>query len=187
MKPNNIMELLINIDIQDYPYQVQTSVAKRAEYYVKDTDLPAYILKGINKGIYKYIKYGKKEVVADTLFGTKLLRNGKVAGKPTYKKINGQDLHTLNMQAYFRSKIINTIKDYVLPCIIEQSKDVTITEFPIGISLIFFTPRKEICDLDNHKLFYEKCIIDLLTPVRKTWELILMVLKKLLNIPKLLI
>lgn len=124
-------------------------------------------MKGLNVGQFIFVKKGKKRVVADSLFKQPLIKNSQTANKPVYKKINGQDLHTLTMNDYTRSNIINTLKDYFIPILTEQTKHIQIKDYPIAIVINFLTPRKEISDLDNHALFYEKCILDVLQPVRK--------------------
>ena len=166
------MELLIRFKIPDYPRKYKAGKSERPRYYEQDKDLPKNIVKGLANNSLYFIKHKDKMVVADTLYNIPLIKNLKTVGKAVYKTINGNDLHSLTMPDYVRSNIINTIKDYVIPIINEQRTGIMIgyNNYPIAVKFVYVLPRNEICDLDNHKLFYEKCILDLLQPIRKNIE-----------------
>ena len=162
------MELLIRFKIPNYPRKYKAGNKERPRFYEQDKDLPNVITKGISEGKIHFIPFQNKMVAAYTMDNIPLIKNAKTVGKAVYKTINGNELHSLNMPDYVRSNIINTIKDYVIPIINGHSFWTLVKQdYPIAVKFVYVVPRNEISDLDNHKLFYEKCILDLLQPVRK--------------------
>ena len=161
------MRNLARIEIDNYPFEVVVSQSRRATYYKLNEELPLNIQTKLMKGIYSYESTSKGDIVVDEQ-GKPLVKNTNKVGKPVTKAINGQRLHDLRMKPYERSRVLKTIKDYCMPIIknrVEELKlDISIGNYPITVSMIFFTPRESIGDLDNHKAFYEKAIIDILKP-----------------------
>lgn len=160
------MKIIKCFKINNYPYNVVVSNKVRPIYYKETDKIPIYIQHRIIKGLYSWKKKGSQRLLYDNLSNKFLIKNEESANKPKLKKINGQQLHTLQLKDYERSNIINTIKDYVIPILQKQSKGEQVLYYPISIQFVYITPRDILDDLDNHKLFYEKVILDCLQPYR---------------------
>ncbi len=163
------MRTLAKLVIDYYPYSVVMSNKRRPKYF-KEEDV-------LNKETGRYpnmeyhLRLGNFKIVNGFILneeGNKIIKNGNQLGQPVVKSINGQRLHDLRMQPHERSKIMTTIRNFILPIIKNQTKELKAlvsADFPIKIIMVYFTPANMIGDLDNYKSFYEKVVLDLL---RKT-------------------
>ncbi len=174
------MKLLHSIAIPDYPIVYNQSNKQRATYYkCKIEDLSSY-LKNIPKkygsSAYRMIAENSFYYLFDTTTNTKVIKNKLKVGTPRIKPIMGQDLFNLQAQAHNHTKIINVIKIWFLSHwdiedywdVVKQSnKDYG--SKPYSFRFIYRSPNP--IDTDNHRIYYEKAIIDSLkifTYSRKT-------------------
>lgn len=89
--------------------------------------------------------------------GEKVITNKAFAGKPRYKSISGQDLWTLSLNRGVKGKISSELKHFYY----EYFRDLKpITQYPIGISLMYYGKMEQKPDLDNLNMFHLKCILD---------------------------
>jgi hypothetical protein len=146
--------LIYKIEIPDYIEFVQLSKKRRPIYYKKGTKIPK---KYLNNSKYKYNSLG---FLIDEN-NEKILKNIRAAGTPKFKKIRGNDLWS-GIDHNLRSKIANEIKSFLYPYI-KPFKKLTKEAYPIGVAMEFRKPiGRGDWDLDNHALFYKKCLLDVL-------------------------
>ncbi len=163
------MELLATVTIPQYIRVIKTADKRLATRYKKGEKIPK---KYTDKLGIDY-DFDSKGILINIDTKEKVVKNSKSAGTPRYKIINGQDLHTLTLADYERSKIIKAIKEQMIP---EVNKLQPITKFPIRILcelhdtyfdqihlLTSGRVREEInWDIDNRGLFYCKTFPDVL-------------------------
>lgn len=92
--------------------------------------------------------------------GDKVVSNPRSAGKPRYKKINGQDLWS-GINHNLRSKIAKELKIFFYEHFRNKKIKIKKKDYPLSIAIIFYGPLGEF-DLDNHSSWYRKCIQDAL-------------------------
>lgn len=164
-------ELIAVVEIPKYIRKVQVSAARRATYYLKGEKLA---LKYKNKiGIdYQWCSFPDGKIYLCNAKKEKVIKNPDSAGLPKYKIINGQDLHTLTLQDYERSKIITAIKEQMIPAV---TKLEPITQYPLLIEMELWDTFEDMellstkgrvkdvdWDIDNRSLFYCKTFPDVL-------------------------
>lgn len=164
------MELLATVTINNYIRSVEVSKARRATYYKKGEKLPTKYSTKIGVD-YQWVQFTDGIYLCDSL-DVPIIKNSKSVGTPKVKRINGQDLHTLTLTDYDRSKIIRAIKAQMIP---EVDKLDPITKFPIRILCELHdtymdmeylkldgNPKEIDWDCDNRGLFYCKTFPDVL-------------------------
>lgn len=93
--------------------------------------------------------------------GERVVSNTRSVGKPRMRKINGQDLWS-GIDHHMRNKLAKSIKIYFYEIFREKGLEKFNKEdYPLSINLTFYGPLSEF-DLDNHSLWYRKCIQDAL-------------------------
>lgn len=161
-------ELIAEVTIKEYIRNVVTSNARKETYYKRGEKIPKKWTG--SQFIFIKPKNRKYEVLCDVSEGMDnikpIVKNPRVAGQPKYKMINMQDLHTLTMQDYERSKIIRAIKAQMIP---EVSKLEPINIYPLIIECDIydtvtdsFIPSDQDWDIDNRVGFYNKVFQDVL-------------------------
>lgn len=169
------MNLICEVTINNYVRKIEVSKSRKETYYKKSEEktLPKKYQIGILNGEYKFINIIKKGFLLVNKEGDLIIKNKKTAGTPKYKRINGQDLHTLTLQPYERSKIIKAIKEQMIP---EVNKLEPIKLFPIRILCEIHNTFHDAelikvngdvkenvdWDVDNHSIFYTKVFSDVL-------------------------
>jgi len=166
-------ELLGTVTIHKYIRHVVTTMRRGAKYYEKGEKIPLKYESRIGKDLHwVVIKDGGKPLLVDEE-EEPIVKNPNVAGKPKLLVINGQDLHTLRMKDYDRSKVIKAIKAQMIP---EVEKLETIISFPIRILCELHDTYMDYeylkkngepaiidWDIDNRGLFYVKTFPDVLS------------------------
>lgn len=159
-------ELLATVIIPQYIRKVEISKAIREKYY-KESDMkyiPNRILDKI--GIdYQWLNYDGEFIVCDSN-KKPVVANEKAAGQPKYLLIDGQQLHTLTLKDYQRSKIIKAIKEQMIP---EVAKLEPINKYPLRIIIELHDTfideeygKDTGWDVDNRGLHYCKVFPDVL-------------------------
>lgn len=165
------MELLATVEIPNYVRFVTTTESRRATYYEKGKKkVPDKWLKQVGVNC-EWLVIKGKTLLCDAE-GKPIVSNPKAVGTPKGVVICGNDLHSLTMQDYTRSKIIKAIKADMIPHV---EKLDPITKFPIRIlfelhdtfmDYMYVTkegnPIETGWDLDNRALFYAKVFPDVL-------------------------
>lgn len=162
--------LIATITIPQYIRKVVTSNERRATYYQEGEKIPKKYQEGLIKGknFWTYHKT-KKKVLLTNPDGSLVIKNPRTAGQPKYKLITGNDLHSLRMQDYERSKIIKAIKAQMIPEI-AKLEPINQIHFPIRILMEVHNTVEDTdgnsgtnWDVDNHALFYAKVFPDVLS------------------------
>lgn len=161
-------KLIFEVTVLLYTRKVQTTKTRRATYYNEGDKLPKKYQDGLEKKEYlwMFIKERKGIVLVDS-GGDPVIKNSKSVGSPRYKSIKGNDLHTLRMKDYERSKIIKAIKEDFKKAT-EHLKEIEPVLFPIRLTCEVHHPivdpetRGQEWDLDNHALWYMKVFPDVL-------------------------
>lgn len=158
------MKLLAEITIPDFITKVKTSEARRAKYYTIGSKIPKKYSNFIGKK-YEFRNFKTGSTIVSYLVnkktGERLVSNPKVAGKPKYVQIKGNDFYSGFSNPAIRSNIIHKIKDSMEPYFrkVMPFKD---EEYPLYIEFIYHDVRYQSQDLDNKRYAYEKCTLDLL-------------------------
>lgn len=162
-------ELIATVIIPKYIRKVQVSKERRASYYFKGEKLPTKYESKLAID-YQWIKF--EDLTKPVLCNAKkelMIKNPDSVGLPKYKLINGQDLHTLRMKDYERSKIIKAIKEQMIP---EIEKLDIIEVKPIRILCEIWDTVEDIeinsgnklsWDLDNRIAIHNKVFQDVLS------------------------
>lgn len=164
-------ELIAVVEIPKYIRKVQVSGNRRATYYKQGEKLPIKYESRLGLD-YQWVKFKGGKILLCNAECEPVVKNPNSVGTPKYKIINGQDLHTLTLQDYERSKIITAIKKQMIP---EVAKLQPITEYPILIEAELYDTIEDQelvstkgkvkdvrWDCDNRVAFYCKCFPDVL-------------------------
>lgn len=170
------MKLLATVEIPQYIRKVQTSKARRKTYYKKGEKLPKGLQSKLDSKEYSwmFIKDKKDYYLVDD-GGDLIIKNKRSAGTPKFKVIKGNDLHALTLTDYDRSKIVQAIKDQMIPEV-EKLEPLTEVNYPIRILCEVHHPindpltKGQSWDVDNHALFYMKTFPDVLCGCPKIVE-----------------
>lgn len=162
-------DLIAEVTIPQYIRRIETAKARRATYYFEGEKLPKKYQKGLDEGTihWMFIKERKGIVLVDA-GGDPIIKNPRTAGTPSYKVIKGNDLHTLTMRDYERSKIVKAIKDQMIPEV-EKLEPFPAIYFPIRLICEIHHPiddplvKSQNWDIDNHALWYCKVFPDVLS------------------------
>lgn len=161
-------ELIATIEIPQYIRRVQTAAARRATYYKQGEKLSKKLQRMVDKKecLWMFVKERKGIVLVDS-GGDPIIKNPRTAGTPRFKVIKGNDLHTLTMEPFERSKIIKAIKAQMIPYV-EQLEPIPAINFPIRVLCEVYHPivdpyvKGQDWDIDNHALWYTKIFPDVL-------------------------
>lgn len=116
----------------------------------------------------KYLKeeyiWNSKGYLIDKATGTVIVSNGRTAGKPRYKRVNGQDIYNGNTFRQGRAKLAKLIHEKFTPYLREIEPLLDIKMYPLGLHLNFHVHDRAKNNIDNdNKWIWEKCIQDTLT------------------------
>lgn len=158
------MKLIETITIPNFITEVKLSDKRRAQYFDTGSKIPKKYTKFIGKKYeFRNYKVGNHIVslLTDKKTGEKVIKNPKVAGKPKFKEIKGNDFYTGFVHHSIRSNIIHQIKDF-LESYFRKLFPFKDDEYPLYIEFVYHDVRFQSQDLDNKRYAYEKCILDLL-------------------------
>lgn len=164
-----INRLIDQVDIPLYITRVKIAESRRPKYY--EQGLSKKIPKKYsNKKKFDFIavKVGKRirYYLADLSNNTPILANPKVAGKPKFMKIRGNDFYSGFGNPAMRSNVVNLIKESLTPHFRDMDP-INANDYPLYIEFTYFDTIEESQDLDNKRYAYEKCILDLLQKEKK--------------------
>lgn len=145
----------MQIIVFNYPTEYIVSNTVRPKYYHYIKDLPKKLLDKLDID-YEFREYKNKKgvILYDKATNEPVIKNLKLAGKPRYKKINGQTYINGGYYISDKKKIRECIKEALDKCTVEPS---TLT-FPLKIKMDFYSHTAQ--DIDNHTFVYRKYIID---------------------------
>lgn len=158
------------ITLKNYIRKVKLSEKRRALYYEKGGKKkpPKYAV----EPNYIWRKLNGKERLFSVKKDEFVIRNSRTAGKPRYKNINSQYLYDSSVNQHVRAKMMDGIKDFFRPTIIEMRDLMKETGIRLKYPLIL---DGEICDdfidegnttgrwdVENRQGMYVKAIMDLL-------------------------
>lgn len=151
----------LTVNIKDYPLTFNASEACRPKYYKETDKIPKKYKLQFKP--FNCIEKGKKVVVNYLVDddGVKIIKNLRQAGKPKVRSIRGQNLFSTQLDAFSINKILELIKKSFRDNYVKPNFHL---KFPVKLEFIYNSPRrpfgKDLADLDNMRIFYEKAIID---------------------------
>lgn len=148
-------QVLFEVNIPDYITHVKLSEHRRAKHYRKGDKIPLKYMP--NKGY----SFNKKDILVDNL-GNPVIKNIRVAGTPSWKKINGQEFYKGSTNPVVRSKMVATMKDFFRPYF-NDIKPLSPEQMPITVELEIHDNPLDEFDIDNLGWIYTKVILDILT------------------------
>lgn len=155
--------LILQVDIPQFITRVKIANARRPKYYEKGASkkVPEKYSDKKKFGFQSH-KVGRRicYYLTDLKTGEPVLANPKVAGKPKYMKIRGNDFYSGFGNYAIRSNIVNHIKESLTPYF--NMDPIKAADYPLYLEFIYYDTIEESQDLDNKRYAYEKCILDLL-------------------------
>lgn len=158
------MKLIETITIPNFITEVKLSNSRRAKYFDVGSKIPKKYTKFIGKKYeFRNYKIGNHFVslLTDKITGDKVIKNSKVAGKPKFKEIKGNDFYTGFGHHSIRSSIIHQIKESLEPYF-RKLFPFKANDYPLYVEFIYYDVRFQSQDLDNKRYAYEKCTLDML-------------------------
>lgn len=144
-------DILYSISILDYPERVIISKKRRPTYYRRTKTLPKK---------YKGYPVDREGYIINPQTKERVIKNSRVAGKPRYYNISGEDLWSFNVHPMVKAKVATELKIFyyeIFRGIIQPLNT------RIGLSLEFHgNPNLKEEDLDNLERWHKKCILDAL-------------------------
>lgn len=153
------MKLLKSITIPDYPSHYVSSKSTRATYWKKDDNIPKkYLGVGNIYRAFTITRKGKKTQVKYlcTRNGERIVKNQTKVGLEKKNTISGQHVFNTKTNAHGIGKMLSTIKQAFFQYL---EKPTVSFDYPLYLEFIYYSQHN---DLDNHRLLYEKAIIDCL-------------------------
>lgn len=96
--------------------------------------------------------------------GERVISNIQTVGTPNVIPINNQYIYAQKGGHFTRSKIVNGLRDYFIPIILEKIKPIPLEDFPITIECeLHAVPNNNLPDGDNFGSIYYKVFADCLT------------------------
>ncbi len=151
-------QLLATIVIPEYPLHFEAAGKVRETYYEEGKKIPPNLSHYLFKD-FTVTRKGRNQVVRRLVSfnGHLIVKNPEAAGKARVDKINGQKLFT-GMTGHEVFKITEYIKKFCKPYIHVP----LITElYPLYIRFIYCAGDTDFSDVQNHREFYEKALLDL--------------------------
>jgi hypothetical protein len=170
------------IQIPKYITEVMLSKKRLPRYIFDEVDCNVTQLKRLNKGEYKFqtalVTKTRKAICLCDLEGNPIIKNAFSVNKPKMQAISGQLFYSGFSHYSVRQKIVEEIKNNFL---VHFKKLKPLEKFPIQVDFIYYdelnlrttgsvknkTRRKQSKDVDNLRMAYEKCSLDLLTTLKK--------------------
>lgn len=156
------MRLIKEIRIPDFVYRIQVSKARRIKYYEVGSKVPK---KYLNPKKYAYKPYklsGGRTVqrLTDLSTNEPVIANPRVAGKPRYRIIRGNDFYSGFAKPAIRNNMMNAIKAELESHFVMAPFNAL--DYPLYIEFIYMDTKVQAQDLDNFRFAYEKAVLDLL-------------------------
>lgn len=125
-------------------------------------------IKGKSRVPKKYLNenyiWNKKNQLIDAKTGVVIIANSKTAGKPRYKRVNGQDIYNGNTFRQGRALLAKSIHERFTPYLREIEPLLDVKIYPLGLHINFYVWDRAKNNIDNdNKWIWEKCIQDTLT------------------------
>lgn len=164
---------IATVVIPQYIRKVVLAKSRAKKYYKKGEKLPVKYQQGLKKGTHEWYKHTNGILyLLDSETDERIVKNSRSAGTERKMVINGQVLHQLTLLKPHRSKIMQAIKEQMIP---EVEKLDTILYYPIRIECEMFStyedweylkkdgkPQDINWDVDNHIIFHMKAFPDVL-------------------------
>lgn len=150
----------ISLKRVEIPFSEEILISKerRAKPYIKDK---SRVPKKYQTEDYIW---NSKGYLISKLTGTIVASNGKTAGKPRYKRVNGQDIYNGNTFRQGRAHLAKLIHEKFTPYLREIEPLLEVKNYPLGLYLNFHVHDRGKQNIDNdNKWIWEKCIQDTLT------------------------
>ena len=144
---------IFELHIPDYITHVKLSEHRRAKYYMKGEPIP-------KKYEGEDFCFNKKGQVENFITGELVLKNPRVAGTPSWKKINGQEFYKGSGNPIMRAKMVGAMKDFFRPYFDDIAP---ILVFPITVELELHDNPLDEFDIDNLAWIYTKVILDVMS------------------------
>jgi hypothetical protein len=179
-------DLVLTIQIKDYPKKILATASTRAKYFNPKHKLAQKYLTKIDwpkptPGLeakdkagnlrqlgpeYMWRKEGKNFRLHHTPTRTDVIANPKKVGKEKWIDINGQDIFGQRIHEFTRNKIVNELKKFWKnKIVIPGDFSLKAPQYPVSIHINYKTTIADNADLDNYSLPYHKTLIDSLVEV----------------------
>jgi hypothetical protein len=145
-------QILFELNIPEYITHVQLSQHRRVKYYAKGDKIPVKHDSNI------FDKQGR--LLGPN--GIPVVKNPRVAGTPSWKKINGQEFYKGTGNPIMRSKVIGAMKDFFRPYF-DDISPIAADQMPITVELEIHDNPVDEFDIDNLAWVYTKVILDVMT------------------------
>jgi hypothetical protein len=165
MLDKKLFKQIRQITIPEYIYQVQTSKARIAKYFHKNSGrgkVKKDILDVPKK--YKAVGYDLEGYVIDAN-NNRIVANSVSVGKPKFIPINGQLFYSQNGGKFTRSKVVNALHEYFKEELVKLNfQPFEDNNYPIVIQMNWFAPYShKTPDSTNMSFAYLKTFEDTLT------------------------
>lgn len=155
-------KLLLSVNIKDFSEYIEISKARRATAYIKNK---CRLPKKYDNSDYIF---NKKDQLINKETGQLIIKNSKSAGKPRYKKINGQEIYNGNISRQARASLVKKIHEYFKPLLKDVEIPVDLSLYPLTLELLFYIKDMGKNNIDNdNKWIWRKCVQDTLTELGK--------------------
>jgi len=144
-------QVLFEVNIPDYITHVQLSEHRRTKYYGKEDKIP------VKHNSNVFDKKGRL-LGPD---GNPVVKNPRVAGTPSWKKINGQEFYKGTSNPIIRSKVIGAMKDFFRPYF-NDIPPLQADQMPVTVELELHDNPVDEFDIDNLAWVYTKVILDVM-------------------------
>jgi hypothetical protein len=154
-------ELLATITIPDYSEYLELSKNRRVKPYVQGK---CRLPKKYSGSDFHWVKKGKLMVLARVVDGLIMTANPRTAGKPKYKKVNGNDIYNSVVSPHARAAMMRKLHEYFKPYLSKLEPLSDIERYPIGLELIFKIVDQGKSNIDNdNKWIWRKAVQDTMT------------------------
>lgn len=158
-------EKLLSIEIDNFSEYIEVSKKRRSKPYIQGK---CRVPKKYLGSDYHWVKKGKFFVLARVQDGLILTSNSLSAGKPKYKKINGQEIYNGNISRQARASLVKKIHEYFIPILKDIPVFDDISQYPLTLELLFYIRDQGNNNIDNdNKWIWRKCIQDTISELKK--------------------
>lgn len=155
--------LLDSVRIDDFSEYIEISKKRITKPYIKNKcRLPK---KYLNSDIFIF---DKKNRLINKETGEIIVKNKRTAGKPRYKKVNGQEIYNGNISRQARASLVKKIHGFLAPYLQNIKIPDNIDIYPLSIELLFYVNDLGKGTIDNdNRWIWIKCVRDTLTEIGK--------------------
>lgn len=158
-------EIISSIVIDDFSEYIKIAQKANSKPYEKDK---CRVPNKYSTEEFGWVKKGRKNVLTRLSDGVILTSNPGIAGKPRYKKVNGQDIYNGNVSRQSRASLVKNIHLYLHEFINKINKIENIELFPLTLEIMFYIHDQGKHNIDNdNKWIWTKCIQDTLVECEK--------------------